>query len=213
MELKKWNSILNEELQLNEGLKDVMSNLWKKVKGVKKQTIKKVADNFFKKHPDLLKAVKAKFGEAQTSEALEALEEASKMQKGLMTVAVVLALLSGMVNPAQASERISLTSGGETQTHYITNMQDALTNMEAEDFTSNLIGSYVIDQNGNYSFVNNQKDASNILNRYKGNYNQTLIFSEQELKGTGSISPSARQTGAAFQRHVAGADNPRMSQR
>lgn len=207
MELQEWDNALNEELGIvNEGIRDMVSKLWSKVKGVKKQTIQKAAQMFFKKHPELLQAVKAKFGQAQTSEALQALEEANKFQKGMMTVAVILALLGGIIKPASASEQIRLTDlqGSRTQVNYITNMQDALQNMESENFIDSLIGSYVVDSAGNYTFIQNAKEAQAIMRASRGNYDDVLIFSDSELEKTGGVSSAERARGMSLQRHLAG---------
>lgn len=215
MDLQEWNSALNEELGVvNEGIRDMTAKLWKKVRGVKKQTIQKVAKKFFQKHPDLLQAVKAKFGQTQTSESIQALEEASKTQKGVMTIAIILALLSGIVKPTAASEQLTLSSAssGVSQTHYITNMEDALENMKPDDFSDSLIGSYVIDSAGNYTFIENQNQAQSILKSAQGNYQDVLIFSAEDLEGTGDVSSSQRRQGAAFQRHLANTGNTRVSQ-
>lgn len=215
MELQELNNLLDEELDfLNEGFRDIVSSLWNKVKGVKQQTMRAVAQKFFQKHPELLQAVKAKLG-IQTSEAIEILDEATAGQKGLMTVAIILALLGGIVKPASASEPVTLkdASTGITQTQFITNMSDALEKMDTSKFIDGLVGSYVVDSGGNYTFVDDKGKAQSVLKAAGGNYDDVIIFSPGNLEGTGGVSGPERSRGMAFQRHITGAGTGTIAQR
>lgn len=208
MELYEFNNKLDEELgSLNENIlsgakkkvSEIMNNL--KVK-VKQQTLRNVANAFFKKNPELLEAVKQRLGVSQ--QASESLYEAKGFQKGMLMVAIILALASGIVKPANASEPINfkdIQSNTEV-TNYITTMKDAVETLETEDFTEKLVGSFVVGPQGNYVYVQNSKIAQRMLKASQNNLDKVVILSNEEIEGTGKVSKSQRTSGSNLNRKI-----------
>ena len=200
MDLKKFNQNI-ESQNIEEGLIDLAKTAWSKVKDVvDKMLIKKAAYAFFKKYPQLLTAVKAQFGQEQmTTESMELLE-ASGFKKGLMTVAITLALLSGIVGTASASSKLntSSTSGfsKSSNTMYVTELGD-LKNAKAGEMKK-LIGSIIMDGSGNYIEVraDNQDDVSQFLGDRPAS--DFFVMSNSNFEGTGQAQLGSMRMASSF---------------
>lgn len=109
--MKKLNELLDdfERGRIDEGLLDAIK---KGVARLKKIKVKMIAQNFFKKHPGLLDAVK-QYLSGQMKE--EQLDEA-KFARKLILIGAFLAIAAGIFPmKAAASEPVTLSKSGTTQ--------------------------------------------------------------------------------------------------
>ncbi len=190
MNINEINENLDIELSyfINESFGDIIKQAWSKVKGKTNQVlIKKIANSFFKKHPELLKQVQEMFEQRKpTQESIDLNED---IKKGILAVAITLALLSGIVKPLAAADKVTSHGTGGAMTQYVTNLRSLATDLDDKtQLMGALVGSYAIAPDGTPIKIDDKDKAYELISNLDGGSARAiLILSDSEMKGTSGL--------------------------